>query len=843
MGGFSLSIAVDEIQQKIEEFQKQLLASQSPLKQTLLTCPAVLPAIGLIIGLVLQFYFDLPLLVWLVVLILCTIPYLIRQFSKKVSVNLIFIVVFLCFACLGAVRLITYNKPASNDIHNIVSEDFTFAHIKASIISEPVVVVADENDWLFSQFSLVYPYTTFYAKVTAVKTAAGWTKAKGTIKFYISEAVKDVNIGYEIQAFCRLGKFSATDNPGQFDTARYMHRNGVFLSASVKSANAVTVLDAANENPKSLLDTIRTKLRQYAIAALLDDTEQNDNIRLVEALLLGSRTKIDRKLYNDFIKTGLVHLICLSGLNVGILAGVAWWLTKKAGLLHQSRSIACIFATIIFLLVVPAQSPTLRAGIMFTIFCLGRLFSRRSSGLNNLAVAAIFLLLIKPMDFLDPGFQLSFAAVLGIVLFYEPIRNFFILPIEPLRETPFHPPLRIPLDMFAVGLAAWITIVPIIAWHFYQFQLLTAFWTVPAVIPATIIIILGTFKILLNPLLPTLAASLAIVIDFSAKVLSYLVTLFAKVPLSNIIIGKPGIYVVVIFYLLIFLWKFFPFRKKPVLNFVYPAAMVFLFITVFSVNRFKALNNLQLTVLSVGHGQAIYVKTPDNKNFIVDAGSISRNDVGNRIVNPFLDYTATDKIHSIFISHDDIDHYNGLPEILNKHNCKNVYTTPQFIQSAATSATDAKLSDFLRSKNLSLCVTPEKISLGKTVITRLWPKETSTEIPLSDNEASLVLLFEYAGRKILLCSDITADAQKQLMNLYPQLDVDLIVTPHHGSARTVQPDFLNALKPELLITSCSETARISQEITDFAQSYYTCKDGAITVSVNRTGQIRIKTFK
>jgi beta-lactamase superfamily II metal-dependent hydrolase len=81
------------------------------------------------------------------------------------------------------------------------------------------------------------------------------------------------------------------------------------------------------------------------------------------------------------------------------------------------------------------------------------------------------------------------------------------------------------------------------------------------------------------------------------------------------------------------------------------------------------------------------------------------------------------------------------------------------------------------------------------------------------------------------------------MNLYPQLDVDLIVTPHHGSARTVQPDFLNALKPELLITSCSETARISQEITDFAQSYYTCKDGAITVSVNRTGQIRIKTFK
>ncbi len=833
---------MDEIQQKIEEFKKQLLTSQSPLKQTLLTCPAVLPAIGLIIGLVLQFYFNLPLLVWLVVLILCTIPYLIRQFSKKVSVNLIFIVVFLCFACLGAVRLITYNKPASTDIRNIAFEDFTFAHIKASIISEPVVVVADENDWLFSQFSQSLPYTTFYAKVTAVKTAAGWTNATGTIKFYISEDANYLKKGDIFQSFCRLDKFSPADNPGQFDTAQYMNRNGVFVSASVKTANAITVLDT--EKLKSPFD-IKVKLHNLAVTALNGDTEPDDDTRLVEALLLGSRTKIDKKLYNDFIKTGLVHLVVLSGLNVGIFAAVAWWFSKKAGLLHRGRSIACIIATIIFLLVVPATSSTLRAGIMFIIFCLSRFFSSRSNPLNSIALSAIFLLLIRPLDFLSPGFQLSFAATTGIVLFCPSFFNFLMSPFEHFKRNFFYSILRILLAALSTGCTAWLAVIPIIAWHFYQFQLLTPIWTVPAAIPATIIIVLGTFKVLLNPLLPTLAIGLAIVIDFSAKILSFLVTIFAKVPFTRIIIGKPAISIVIIFYLLIFLWKFLPFRKKPVLNFVYPAAMIFLFITVFSVNRFKALNNLQLTVLSVGHGQAIYVKTPDNKNFIVDAGSISRNDVGDRIVNPFLDYTATDKIHSIFISHDDIDHYNGLPEILNKHKCKNVYTTPQFIQSAATSTTDAKLSDFLRSKNLSLCVTPEKISLGKTVITRLWPKETSTEIPLSDNEASLVLLFEYAGRKILLCSDITADAQKQLMNLYPELDVDLIVTPHHGSGRTLEPLFLNAFKPEFLITSCSEShyQTISSEIKEFRQSFYTCKDGAITAFITPTGQIKIKPFK
>ena len=489
-------------------------------------------------------------------------------------------------------------------------------------------------------------------------------------------------------------------------------------------------------------------------------------------------------------------------------------------------------------------SPTLRAGIMFIIFCLGRLFNRRSSGLNNLAVSAIFLLLIRPMDFLDAGFQLSFAAVLGIVLFYEPIRNFLILPIEPLRKTRFHPPLRMPLDMFAVGLAAWAAVVPIIAWHFYQFQLLTALWTVPAAIPTTVIIILGTFKIILNPLLPTLAAGLAIVVDFSAKVLSELVTIFAKVPFSQVITGKPSIYIVLLFYPLIFLWRFFQF-KRFAKNFVYPTAIAFLSISVVFINKFEKFNNLQLTILSVGHGQAAVVQLPNRENVIIDAGSMSRNNVGDNIVNPFLNYIAAGKIDSVFISHDDIDHYNGLPEILKQHKCKNVYTTRQFIQSAAASVTDANLCEFIRLRNIPLCVAPEKISLNKTIITRLWPKETSTETPLSDNESSLVLLLEYAGKKILLCSDITAEAQRQLMDLYPQLDVDLIVTPHHGSGRTLEPLFLNAFKPEFLITSCSEArlASISEEIKKFGQSYYTCEDGAITVFVTPTGQIKIKTFK
>jgi competence protein ComEC len=612
-----------------------------------------------------------------------------------------------------------------------------------------------------------------------------------------------------------------------------MCRNGVHLSASVKSAAAITVLNA--EAPQKSFG-IRAKLRQLAVASLSDADEDN-NTRLVEALVLGSRSKIDKTLYDNFIKTGLVHLVCLSGLHVGIFAAFAWWLAKRSGLLHRGRSIAAISAIIIFLLVVPPASPTLRAGIMFIVLCMGRLFNRRSMALNSLAVSAILLLLIRPMDFLSPGFQLSFAATLGILLFNEPIRRILLLPVEPLKQTVWYSSVRLPLDIFAVGLAAWLAVAPIIAWHFYQFQLFTALWTVPASFPVTAIVILGPLKIIFASLLPSLAAFLGILLDLCAGILSFLVMLFAKVPFSQIIIGKPAIYIILSFYLLLFLWKFSPLRK----NYVYPAAIILLLVWALSVSYFKNLNNLQLTVLSVGHGQAICVKTPDGKNLIFDAGSISKSDIGNRIVNPFLAYTAVGKIETVFISHDDIDHYNGLPEILSRRKCKNIYTIPQFIHNNSNAA--SILVEFLKSQNLSLEISPEKLQLNNVVITQLWPKDISED--LSDNESSLVLLLEYAGRKILFCSDIPKNIQNRLMELEPGLDIDVMVVPHHGSARTIDPAFLDYFKPEFLITSSSysQSGRTSPQIRDFDHNYFTSRDGATAVSINSAGRIKVSTFK
>jgi competence protein ComEC len=250
-------------------------------------------------------------------------------------------------------------------------------------------------------------------------------------------------------------------------------------------------------------------------------------------------------------------------------------------------------------------------------------------------------------------------------------------------------------------------------------------------------------------------------------------------------------------------------------------------------NRIEKFNNLQLEVLAVGHGQCC-VMSLGSENIIIDAGAITQGNIGERIVNPFLDYAAINKIDAVFVSHDDIDHFNGLPEIYNKHNFKNVYTTSQLIESYSGTAAELR-------KLYSPKAAPEKISQGDLTITKLWPIGADAEI--SDNESALVLLAKYKNRKIMFCSDITKEAQDGLMNLYHDLDIDILITPHHGSARTTNDDFVTFFKPEYLITSSSDAdlGRTCEAIKKFEKSLYTSKDGAISVRIDSKGRIKMKT--
>lgn len=137
----------------------------------------------------------------------------------------------------------------------------------------------------------------------------------------------------------------------------------------------------------------------------------------------------------------------------------------------------------------------------------------------------------------------------------------------------------------------------------------------------------------------------------------------------------------------------------------------------------------------------------------------------------------------------------------------------------------------------------EATSLSSVKI--LWPK-IGNDINFSANDSSTVTLIEFAGREILFCSDIEKTAQSRLLELYPDLRPDVVVVPHHGSTNTLWPEFLEKLNADILVYSCDQSLyekhQADKKDKD-SKSFYTAADGAITIEIEKDGEIKVNTFK
>jgi beta-lactamase superfamily II metal-dependent hydrolase len=257
--------------------------------------------------------------------------------------------------------------------------------------------------------------------------------------------------------------------------------------------------------------------------------------------------------------------------------------------------------------------------------------------------------------------------------------------------------------------------------------------------------------------------------------------------------------------------------------------------------------NLVLTCLDVGHGQAILAQLPGGRNVLFDAGSLHRSDIGTRIVAPFLDCSGISKIDAIVISHNDTDHINGMPEIVDHCKVGSVYANDAFFSKTDQWGTVEFLRDCLAGKGLEIGRLEKDLSLNSSArIEMLWPNEQASDSnTLTDNNTSLVSLIEFAGVRILLCSDIEQFAQTELLRLHPDLRADVVVLPHHGLMTTLDAGFLESLNADILICSCdrsqyertTRSAGPSLAASNGARRFYTAKDGAVTVTVGTDGTI------
>jgi len=861
---------LDDIQRKLALIDAQLTASPlTSYKRTIATCPLVFPAIGLIFGILMQSKLlgprttgDEPrfLWFWLILLTFSVIAaVLIFALATKARLGLFSVVLLsfsalICFTCLGAVRLIAFCQPKPNDIRNFVADQRILATIRGLIVTKPYI---EKRQWQFAKFKPTDPSSSFYLKIREVQTTQGWANVTGTVRVQVDEPVLDLKANDYIQAYCWLDRFKEPTNPGQFNIARYLARKNIFISASVKSRDGIELRETS---AGGAITKLKTQFTETATQALVGNLSPEDRNRaLLEALLLGYRGSIDSSTYRAFRETGLLHFISLSGMHLGILIGFVWSLCKLAGLVKRARAIVCIIAICLFLLVVPPRAPTVRAAIIGFVFCASLLFRRRPNSLNTLSLAAIILLLIRPTQLFEAGWQLSFASVLGILLFADRIHFFlrerFAIPPLPKKAAQTDLLWRIiskvcayASGLFSIGLAAWLGGAGILLYHFYTIDPLTSIWTIVAFPFVALILTVGYLKIILSLILPTAAAFLGAIVTGLAACLIWLVEHIAALGLSQILIGHVPLALVVLYYCLV-LFAGAAFRHPLVKKLICTATLVVI-VAFLGVTKWQRTyrDTLVLTCLDVGHGQAILAQMPGKANYLFDAGSWYKSNVGQRIVAPFLDYIGISKIDAVIISHNDTDHINGIPEIVEHCKVRNVYVNDAFFRETDPWPTAAFLDKSLRQRGIEVRTVKKDFNLaGSDHVRILWP---SKEIPeyqrLSDNDTSLVLLIEFGGKKILLPSDIEKFAQQELLRMFPNLKADVLLVPHHGSANTMAADFLEKINADVLIYSCSRRSYERQQIinpTNNAKTFYTPKDGAVTVHVDKGGAMRIITFK
>ncbi|MCK5473724.1 MAG: ComEC family competence protein, partial [Planctomycetes bacterium] len=573
---------MDEIRQKLALLDEQLTSRKDSFKKLTTTAPLLFAATGLIAGIITQNVFNLPPIIWLILLSISVasaiLLFAVYKNKQTDSNALIFLscAAVICFASLGGIRLIGYKQLSPNNIGNFISdsEPSQLATIRGLIITEPYT--AKNDRWHFAKFAYKGAHSSFYLKLGEVKTTNGWAKATGKIRVYVSKPIldlepSDLKVGDYIQIDCWLGRFKRATNPGQFDAAKYLANRNIFITASVKSRDNIELLEV---HPAGLFTKLKTKLKRIVTEALLDSSSpQESSYGLLAALLLGNRGNIDSETYKAFQKTGLLHFISLSGMHLAIFVGIIWWLCKSIGLLKPARAIVCIIAVSIFLLVVPPRAPTLRAAIIAFVFCISLLFHRRSNSLNTLSFAAIILLLIQPTELFTAGWQLSFVAVLGLLLFCHRIHFFLYEKItghswfmEKTKTKPFFRIAARPgphlLRLFSTCITAWLGGAGILLYHFYTINPLTCLWTVLAFPFVAAILTVGYLKIVLSFLLPTVSLMLSFVAAALADWLIWLVKFISVLDISQILFGHVPILLIVFYYCFIFFAGFIYLRNR-----------------------------------------------------------------------------------------------------------------------------------------------------------------------------------------------------------------------------------------------------------------------------------------
>lgn len=500
----------------------------------------------------------------------------------------------------------------------------------------------------------------------------------------------------------------------------------------------------------------------------------------------------DTELLDSFRAIGIVHILSVGGLHIGFLAlllaglGAALRLPKKV----------IYFGTLailpFFILMVGAEPPAVRAGIMSALVIIGFLGEKRVDGLNIWGAAALFILIIKPLDLFDIGFQLSFGASAGILWLF------------PIWRRAFPPHWRPWTDSTILSLAAQVGIIPLLALYFGTFPWVGIIANLVIIPFSTIAVQLGLAAEFLGMIWGPLAVPIQIVNEYVLQWMIGIIRWFASwsTPISLPLFNGWD---VLLYYLSILAMGKMREVNPITRRFRIPQwVQLLIVIGALSAVTGWALaqappNYLRVEVIDVGQGDAILLTAPGGKRMLVDGGP---GESYQSSLRPFLRRRMINRLDMVVLTHAHEDHVGGLTKLLEQRQVAIGEVFDPGIPHTSR-VYERFLAQLLRRKipyhkaHRGMC-----FKLGQQVDAEIiWPPARRTDTD-DLNPYSIVMRIQYGDTRLLLMGDADQAAEQRLCALEGErLRAHILKVGHHGSAYSSSRRFLQLVRPNIAAIS------------------------------------------
>jgi len=535
----------------------------------------------LIVGIILQWHLQIsPVVLWILLCIssITTITFFLIPFFERYKLSALSgIAVIILFIALGG--LLSWYKNIQHD-NNWFGKNYK-----------------NENALIVTLIENTVEKTKSYkanASVDYILQNDSCIKTKGTIILYFKKdsTLSTLEYGSQLIITKPLQEIKNSGNPAGFNYKRYSLFQGITYQVYLKE-NEFEILPTTK---KKVFEQFINTSREKVLSILRKNIKGEKELGLAEALLIGYKDDLDKTLVQSYSNTGVVHVIAISGLHLGLIYWLLILLFKplQKRKLKWLRPVFILTGLWLFSLLAGAQPSVLRSAVMFTCIVLGDSFARKSSIYNTLALSALLLLSINPYWLWDVGFQLSYAAVLSIVIFMQPIYNWFYIKNKLLDLI---------LKLNAVTIAAQILTVPVSIYHFHQFPnyfLLTNFLAVPL----SSLIVLGEILLCVVSFIPVIATFIGKILFWLIWIMNSYIERIEILPFSL----WDGLQISILQTILLFgvaIGLGFWLMEKSKTGLKYALTALFGFVVLRTISFIQANNREQLIVYNVPQKRAI----------------------------------------------------------------------------------------------------------------------------------------------------------------------------------------------------------------------------------------------